>query len=139
MNIIVNEVSRRCVRVLRPEASFCPSLFMKCVVHLFRVTAFVSFVTGLLLIAGSAQAASVGPAGYTNSFDLQPAVEDWATANKGGASNDAYDMDSDVITNTTASVFTNQTTANANNPPGVLANATWSSSGLYLQTRPTSA
>jgi hypothetical protein len=81
----------------------------------------------------------VGPAGYTNSFDLQPPAEDWATANRAGNSNDAYDMDSEANTNITAGAVTNQTTVNANNPASVLANATWSSSGLYLQTRSTAA
>jgi len=93
----------------------------------------------LLVGTWAAKAASVGPEGYTNSFDAQPTAADWATANLPGGSNDAYDMDATVNTNAVATSVTNATTASALNPPGVLGLATWSSSGLYLQTRAASS
>ncbi|HWN94367.1 MAG TPA: Ig-like domain-containing protein, partial [Methylomirabilota bacterium] len=112
---------------------------MKPLSRLCSVATF-SLIFGALIQADIARAASVEPSGYTNSFDLQPTTNDWATSSRPGASNDSYDMDTDVNTNgVSVSIFTNRPVANSANPPGILVNATWSSTGLYLQTRPASA
>jgi acid phosphatase type 7 len=79
----------------------------------------------------------VGPGGYTNSFDIQPPRSEWATVSRGGGANDNYTFDTDVNANITASGVTNRTTSDPANPPAANASATWSSTGNYLQTRPT--
>jgi hypothetical protein len=98
---------------------------------------FTSFIL-MLLLAGRAMAASVGPAGYTNAFATQPPAADWATLSIPGGAADTYDLDSDVNTNlsVTAATISFQTVSNVNNPASQLTNATWSSSGLFIQTRP---
>ncbi len=93
--------------------------------------------TALCLLASGVPAAVVGPAGYTNDFAVQPAAADWATATRAGGGADAYVMDTDVNANITAAGVTAQTAGNVNNPATQLATASWSSSGLYVQTRPT--
>jgi len=107
---------------------------------MYGVVALLSLLGLLAFPAHLARAASVGPSGYTNSFDLQPSTNDWATVSRPGGSNDPYDVDTDVNTNgVSVNIFTNPPIANAGHPPGILANATWSSTGLYLQTRPSSS
>ncbi|HEY0550864.1 MAG TPA: Ig-like domain-containing protein, partial [Verrucomicrobiae bacterium] len=98
---------------------------------------FTSFIL-MLLMAGHAMAASVGPAGYTNAFATPPPAADWATLSIAGGANDAYDLDTDVNTNlnVAAATISFQTVSNVNNPASQLTNATWSSSGLFIQTRP---
>jgi len=76
-------------------------------------------------------------AGYTNAFDAHPPALDWATSSRAGAAGDNYDSDTDVNANITAAGVTAQTMLDAGNPPPKTANAAWSSSGFYLQTRPT--
>jgi hypothetical protein len=100
-------------------------------------------VQNLFLLCGlflfleiAVHAVGVGPSGYTNDFNLQPSEIDWATWSRPGAQGDVYDLDADVNTVITAGGVTNQTALRANNPPGVLGPATWSSIGFYLQTRP---
>ena len=93
----------------------------------------------LLCAAGQARAALVPPSGYTNSFSSLPSTNDWATTLRSGLSNDAYDMDSDVNSNMPSSVITNVCISNTGNPPTILGGAAWSSTGLYLQTRPSSS
>jgi lysophospholipase L1-like esterase len=96
------------------------------------------FVLGVFLFcAAQAWAASVAPAGYTNAFSVQPAAADWATFNAAGGGGDSYSVDSDVNANITAAGVTAQVAADSGNPPSANANAVWSSTGLYLQTRPT--
>lgn len=107
-----------------------PILVMK---KFLRVIALLS----LGAIGSQSHAAMVGPAGYSNDFGTQPSAADWATVSRTGAAGDTYDMDTDVNANITASGTTAQTSLNANNPATQLATATWSSSGFYLQTRPT--
>ncbi len=91
----------------------------------------------MLATVGISHAATVGPAGYTNDFSAQPPVEDWATSTRSGAQGDTYDMDADVNTNITAAVANVQPAANTGDPPSATLRAVWSSTGLYLQTRPT--
>jgi acid phosphatase type 7 len=79
----------------------------------------------------------VGPGGYTNSFDMQPPPSEWMSSSRGGGSTDNYSMDSDVNANITASGVTNRTTSDPASPAAANANATWSPTGFYLQTRPT--
>ena len=54
------------------------------------------FVAALLFQLGAAHAATVGPAGYTNDFGVQPPAVDWATASRPTAASDTYDPDTDV-------------------------------------------
>lgn len=93
---------------------------------------------GLLFSVNGAVAASVeAGVGYTSSFAVQPAAADWSTFSRAGGGGDGYEVDGDVNTNIIASGVTAQTTADPGNPPAANGNATWSSSGSYLQTRPT--
>ncbi len=83
------------------------------------------------------QAAVVGPEGYLNSFATQPPATDWATSSANGGAADNYDMDADINANITASGITTRVPADAANPPAKMTTAVWSSTGLYLQLRPT--
>src|SRR4051794_31881084 len=96
------------------------------------------FFVALIFFSGHTDAASVGPAGYTNTFSTQPPVADWATLSIAGTKDDIYDLDTDVNTNAniTAAIISFQVVSNVNNPASQLTNATWSSTGQYLQTRP---
>ena len=92
----------------------------------------------MLLGNFSTHAASVGPAGYTNDFTVWPVVADWATVGIPGGGGDVYDPDTDVNTNLAYSVtgIGFQVVSNAAALPAQLTNATWSSSGGFVQTRP---
>ncbi|MBI5387082.1 MAG: lamin tail domain-containing protein, partial [Verrucomicrobia bacterium] len=86
-----------------------------------------------------AQAASVGAGGYTADFGTQPSAADWSTYSVSGGSGDITSLpglDTPVQTLAAASI-NGQVGADAANPPAANALAYWSSSGLYLQTRPT--
>jgi hypothetical protein len=98
----------------------------------------LAFLAGSCFVIG-AQAASVGPDGYTNDFSLQPSTGDWSQLAIGGAAGDVtdatgVDMQVQMIA---ASAITLQTVADVGNPPVLNSNVTWSSTGFYLQTRPT--
>ncbi|HTD67856.1 MAG TPA: Ig-like domain-containing protein, partial [Candidatus Limnocylindria bacterium] len=97
-------------------------------------TLLVSVSAVFLLFAGHTRAAIVGPSGYTNDFATQPAATNFATISTGTSGNDTYDPD-EAMNAITAAGVTAQTTANAST--GTLATATWSSTGFFLQTRPT--
>src|SRR2546422_10671342 len=84
-----------------------------------------------------AQGASVGPGGYTNDFSTRPLTADWATGSRSGSSTDTYTPDTEVNTAVTASNVNTQVGASTAAPPTQNALATWSSTGLYIQTRPT--
>ncbi len=94
----------------------------------------------LTCLATGARAASVGPAGYTNAFNTTaPSPGDWSTETVPGDSGDvtidtALDAAVQLLT---ASAITTPIPTDAGNPPPYNALATWSSSGQYLQTRPT--
>ena len=90
-----------------------------------------------LLFSGKASAASVSAAGYTNDFSTRPPAADWATTGRQGLGIDNYDMDSDVNANITAAGVTGTVGSSATNLPPASASATWSSTGHFLQTRPT--
>src|ERR1043165_8327886 len=92
----------------------------------------------IVSLAGKSGAASVTPAsGYFNAFESQPLATDWATFSRAGAAGDNYDTDVDVNANVTAAGVTAQTLMLAADPPAANGTATWSSTGAYLQTRPT--
>ena len=91
----------------------------------------------ILFCAMHAVGAVVGPSGYTNSFSTQPPAADWAMLNLVGDPVDVYTPDTEVNTSVVAAGVTAQTMMDMGNPPGANANAVWSSTGLYLQTRPT--
>ena len=91
------------------------------------------------LLARPTEAATVTGAGYTNDFAAQPPAADWSTFSLPGAT---ADIDSTTaldaaVQNVASSSFSAQTTSDPANPPAIMANAAWSSTGLYLQTRPT--
>lgn len=96
-----------------------------------------AFFAAWLFLGIPTPAAIVGPTGYTNGFGSQPPSADWATLSRAGLAGDNYTMDADVNAAITASTVTFQTSLDAANPPPTNTNAVWSSSGLYLQTRPT--
>ena len=86
-----------------------------------------------------ARAANVGAGGYTNAFGTQPPPTDWSAFTIAGGSVDIgsdAQMDAAVQLVSAASIST-PLTADAANPPGAGGGATWSSSGFYVQTRPT--
>jgi hypothetical protein len=85
------------------------------------------------------RAASLGTGGYTNSFSSLPPAVDWSTFSiSGGAGDISAPAGMDAAVQLFAASSANaQLTLDAANPPAFLANGTWSSSGLYVQTRPT--
>src|SRR5688572_5770027 len=91
----------------------------------------------MLLQSPGGFAATVSPSGYNNDFAVQPPAEDWATFSTTGNAQEGYEPDTDVNANITAAGVILQTTADAGNPALQMGPATWSSSGFYLQTRPT--
>jgi hypothetical protein len=97
---------------------------------------FLGFAATILTF-NFASAAIVGPAGYTNDFSTRPVAADWATLGRAGGAGDNYDMDGDVNASITALGVTAQAGSTTANPPGATGTAMWSSTGFYLQTRPT--
>src|SRR5438876_2202958 len=104
-------------------------------------SSFVWFVP--LLAAGclatQLRAASLGPNGYTNSFNTQPAAADWsflALAGAAGNITTAAGLDT-AVQAVAASAINTQVGVDAGDPPALNGNALWSSTGLYVQTRPT--
>src|SRR5436190_4111554 len=86
-----------------------------------------------------ARAASVTSNGYTNGFGSQPLAGDWSTLSLGTGSGD-YSVPTDLsnaVLNVVASSIATALTPDGANPPLNAGAATWSSSGLYVQTRPT--
>jgi len=97
---------------------------------------FLAFATTILTF-NFASAATVGPAGYTNDFSTRPVAADWATIGRAGGAGDSYEMDADVNASITANGVTTQPGSSTGNPPAATGTAIWSSTGLYVQTRPT--
>jgi hypothetical protein len=93
----------------------------------------------LVTLVSVARAANVGAGGYTNAFNTQPPAADWSQGSIAGASADIGTegaMDT-AVQNINAAAITAQTVSDALNPPNSSAAGTWSSSGFYLNTRPT--
>lgn len=94
----------------------------------------------LMFVNGGLHAASVGPTGYTNAFNTAvPSPGDWSTESISGGSGDvttAAELDA-AVQSLTASGIATQISSDTGNPPAANALATWSSTGHYLQTRPT--
>src|SRR5437773_7273536 len=91
--------------------------FMKNVVPKLYITALV--VLGITAFGWTAQAASVGPSGYTNSFSTQPGAADWSGVSIGSASatiSDAAGLDAAVQT-VAASAIASPLVADATVPP----------------------
>jgi hypothetical protein len=101
-----------------------------------KTSAFFTALVTTISIVHFARAASVGGAGYTNDFIVGPGPADWGTSSRSGSSSDAYNPDIEVNTINVAGV-NGQLAASLDNPPLQAALATWSSSGLYIQTRAT--
>jgi len=121
---------------------FLNSLHFKFRVSTFDIRHSSFALLALALMAAplaTAQAASVTGSGYSASFPAQPPAADWATLSTGssaGTITTAAGMDS-AVQAIAASSITTQTAADPGNPPAILGTAVWSSSGFYLQTRPT--
>lgn len=99
-------------------------------------------VTALAGWATTANAASVGPTGYTNSFATRPAATDFSTyGGIPGASGDittAAALDAYVQNVTASSISAQVTDSSLADPPAKLGPAQWTSGGsAYLVTRPT--
>ena len=87
----------------------------------------------------SANAAVVGVGGYTNAFTLQPAAVDWSTLSIGTGNGDystTVGLDA-AVQGVAAGSINLLTMLDAGDPPPILGSAAWSSTGSYLQTRPT--
>ncbi len=98
----------------------------------------VACLVGMLSLVGQVWSASVEPGtGYTNAFDAQPQAADWATYSAAGSASDNYDADEDINANITASLVVSPIVSDPGDPPEKNGEAMWSSSGLYLLTRPT--
>ncbi len=100
----------------------------------------VPAVAWLALVAGTLnlRAASVGSGAYQADFGAQPLAADWSTLSLAGGVTDfsgAAAMDA-AVQGISASTVTSQVAADPAHPAPSLATATWSESGLYLQTRP---
>ena len=90
-------------------------------------------------ISQPVQAASVGNSGYTNDFTALPAAADWSTVSIAGASGtpaDAAALDTSARA-TAASGITTPLSSDPVSPATAVGTASWSSLGLYVQTRPT--
>src|SRR5580765_3447570 len=97
-------------------------------------------VVAICCFASGGHAASVGPSGYTNDFSTQPIAADWSTyAPPGGNTTygSAGDIDAAMATLDVSTII-QDLTVDAVNPPAATGNATWCSSGFFVQTRPTS-
>ena len=84
-------------------------------------------------------AALVGPGGYTNDFSALPAAADWSFFSIAGGSGDVTTpagLDTEVQA-IAAGTINAPVGTDATDPPAFSATPMWSSSGLYLQTRPT--
>jgi hypothetical protein len=101
---------------------------------------FLSVSLALTCLAGISRAASVAGTGYTNHFANLPGPGDWSSLTLAGGSDDIKTSNAlDALAQTTvASTVTTTLLSDVGNPPAPNGPATWSSTGFYLQTRPTS-
>src|SRR5213594_779321 len=98
-----------------------------------------ALVVAAVGIVPGAKAASVGSGGYTNDFATLPSVADWSYFSIAGGSGNLTDvpgLDAAVQAVPAGSINT-VVLSDPGNPPAFDAAATWSSTGFYLQTRPT--
>lgn len=113
------------------------------IAHLLRNlrAAVLGVAASLLAIAVGVRchAASVGPGGYFANFSGAPAVADWSTRSIAGAAADVTTSDGldAAVQAVAASSISSALVTAAGNPPAMNGSATWSSSGQYVQTRPT--
>lgn len=101
------------------------------------------FLTLLILIPllpveelGNAQT-GVSTMGYLEDFANSPVASTWTSFARVGLNTDIYDMDSEVNNTITAALVTNAVVITSAAPPLADPLATWSSTGHYVQTRPT--
>jgi hypothetical protein len=90
-------------------------------------------------ISGRVHAAAVGINGYTNAFSALPPAADWSTGSISGGPGDitsAAALDNAVQLQNASSI-SGQLGTDVRNPPDFSVNALWSSTGEYIQTRPT--
>ncbi len=110
-----------------------------------RLCCLASLLLALASLSSTAEAALVGPAGYTNAFAARPPAADFSTS--GGIAGQSTDISTaagldaavqSVIAGTITSQVTDSSGASPNNPPARLGTAQWTSGGsAYLMTRPT--
>ena len=90
------------------------------------------------LLVVSAPAAVVGPAGYTNSFEVRPATNDWSTRYLAGAQGDVYDLTNLVESLAAGTNSVQLVDGSPADPPSARPNAFWTSgAGGYIGTRAT--
>ncbi|WCJ60031.1 lamin tail domain-containing protein [Fontisphaera persica] len=97
------------------------------------------FLFFFFALASVAQAALVGPNGYQENFSTQPGAGDWSTYSIGGSSTSSG-VSNDLVNAAqalNAADINVALGADGGNPPGATGNGVWSSSGGYVQTRPT--
>src|SRR6187431_2661498 len=93
----------------------------------------------LALISPGARAASIGSGGYSTDFGTQPIAADWTSLSIAGAAGDitaANQMDT-AVQNVSAASVSAALGVDGGNPPAISGLSLWSSSGFYVQTRPT--
>src|SRR5258706_8107764 len=92
-----------------------------------------ALIAAFVCISFDAEAASVGPAGYTNDFSVRPAASDFSTSGGiAGASGDistAAALDTAVQNVAASSITAQATDSSPANPPVKLAAAQWTSRG----------
>lgn len=91
------------------------------------------------VFAAAGHAALVGAGGYTNGFSTQPTTADWATFSLTGAAGDVISSNQldAAVQGVDADAISGLAGVDVENPPALNATARWSSTGQYLQTRPT--
>jgi len=94
--------------------------------------------TNTLTAVPPADAAVVGPSGYSTEFNTHPRRSEWATYSRPGNANDNYDMNADVNAFITATIVTNEILGNVTSDPlPANAQALWHMTAFYVQTRAT--
>ena len=94
-------------------------------------------LAALLVWPASASAALVGPAGYTNSFEVRPAAADWSTRYIQGAPGDVYDLTNAVEALAATNMNVQLLDGGTADPATARANAFWTAgAGGYVATRP---
>ena len=94
---------------------------------------------GLATTSAIVNVTVLGSVIYATDFSTQPTAAQWSFLSVAGANSDITNvagLDTAVEVLSAASI-TNQVVADTNNPPNDSASAVWSSTGKYLQTRPT--
>ena len=106
---------------------------------LFKACLLALVVFGSPAFNWTADAASVGLNGYTNDFSVVPAPADWSGVSVGSSSgtiSTSAGLDA-AVQALSASGVTSPLASDPLDPPGAGGTPQWSSTGFYVQTRPT--